>query len=309
MEDTFRSRTYYLVAEDQGVIRGVLPLIHVKSLLAGDYVTSLPGGICTDDEEAARQLFDHARGLVDANRAKYLILRDGRRKWDFPDVRTDEELVTFIIEIPADVQSLKHFMKNKTRQVVNTTSDHGMRGIAGLENLQDYYPIYQRAMRELGTPTLGYDFFNQMALQFPGEFELITILYQNNIIGGGFIHPVKDTVFCLWSGLLHGQYKHHPSYLLIWKSINYAAEKGYRYVDLGRCKKNTGGYYFKHGFGGKEFQLYQQFYLHGTDRPPDVGGERKADFKYRIFVKVWRNLPIPVTEVLGPILRKQMPFG
>lgn len=100
MEDTFRSRTYYLVAEDQGVIRGVLPLIHVKSLLAGDYVTSLPGGICTDDEEAARQLFDHARGLVDANRAKYLILRDGRRKWDFPDVRTDEELVTFIIEIP-----------------------------------------------------------------------------------------------------------------------------------------------------------------------------------------------------------------
>lgn len=309
MEAAFKSKTYYIVAEENGAIQGVLPLIHVRSLLAGNYLTSLPGGICTDKAEAAHLLYEYARGLVDADKAKYLILRDGRIKWDFPSVVTNEEHVTFLIEIPSDINRTKPLMKKRTRQVINQTGNHGMSTLTGIENLDKYYPVYQRAMRELGTPTLGVDFFNKMAAQFNGELELITILYHGEMIGGGFIHPIHETVHCLWSGLLHEHYKVHPSYLLLWSAINYAHENGYGFVDIGRCRKNSGGYVFKKSFGGREQQLFQQIYLNGSGRAPNVGAERKADYKYQIFVSIWRLLPLRLTELLGPVLRKQMPFG
>lgn len=309
MEEAFNSKTFYIVAEENGTIQGVLPLIHVKSLLAGNYVTSLPGGICTENDDAARQLYEYAREMVDAGKAKYLILRDGRKKWDLNNIVTDEEHVTFLIEVLADPQDIKSQMKKRTRQLINKIDNHRMMGKVGIENLKEYYPIYQRAMRDLGTPTLGHDFFNMLVSQFPGELDLISILHNHEILGGGFIHPFTDTVFCLWSGILHNQYKYHPSYLLQWKAINYAQENGYRFVDMGRCKKDSGGYDFKRGFGGRELQLYQQFYLNGLNRAPNVGGERKADIKYQIFIKIWRLLPLQITELLGPVLRKQMPFG
>ena len=44
-------------------------------------------------------------------------------------------------------------------------------------------------------------------------------------------------------------------------------------------------------------------------QPPAVGTSREADVKHRLFVKVWRWLPLSVTEVLGPQLPKRMPFG
>lgn len=309
MEEAFHSRTHYLLAEENGSLQGVLPLIHVRSPLTGNYMTSLPGGICTESDEAARLLFEHARELVIKQNARYLILRDGRRKWDLPDTEVNEEHVTFLLVIPSDLEELKHRMKKRNRQVINQTHNHGMSGKFGIANLDEYYPIYSRAMRELGTPTLGLRFLKIVAARFPGELELITILHQSKIIGGGFIHPFRDTVFCLWSGLLHEEYKHHPSYLLYWKAVSYAHHNGYLLVDLGRCQKNSGGYVFKRGFGGKELQLYQQVYLNGRNKAPEVGAERKADSKYRLFTSVWRHLPLPVTEILGPLLRRQLPFG
>lgn len=309
MEGAFKSKTYYLVAEENGAIQGVLPLIHIKSMLAGNYVTSLPGGICTDNDEAARKLYEYARELVDAGKARYLILRDGRRKWDLERTVTDEEHVTFLIEIPSDLNVLKLMMKQKTRQIINKVSANGMVRNLGIDNLKQYYPIYQRAMRELGTPTLGFDFFVKLSYQFPEELNLVTITQNGNIIGGGFIHPFKQTVYCLWSGLLHKHYKLHPSYSLIWESIIFTYKHGYQLLDIGRCRKSTGGYKFKRGFGGRELQLYQQVYLNGSNQAPAVGGERKADLKYQIFIKFWKLLPLQITELLGPILRKQMPFG
>jgi hypothetical protein len=94
MEEVFNSKTFYLLAEENGSISGVLPLIHIKSLLGGNYFTSHPGGICTESDEAAGLLFEYARELVKAKNAKYVILRDGRKKWELPHVVTDEEHVS-----------------------------------------------------------------------------------------------------------------------------------------------------------------------------------------------------------------------
>ena len=66
---------------------------------------------------------------------------------------------------------------------------------------------------------------------------------------------------------------------------------------------------FKKDFGSEGQQLYQQFYLNGITQPPAVGAGMEEELKYRLFVKIWRRLPLPVAEALGPQLRRRMPFG
>jgi FemAB-related protein (PEP-CTERM system-associated) len=309
MEEVFHSETHYILAEDNGTITGVLPLIHIKSLLAGHYVTSQPGGICADNQEVAKSLFESAKEFVIAHKAKYLILRDSRKKWEFPELVTDEEHITLIKEITQDPEQLFHTIDSKARQKINKTSRNGLHAEIGIENLNKYYPTYARAMRELGTPTLGLDFFKCMAAHLHEDVSLITLVHFNEIVGGGFIAPFQQTIYCLWSGLLRKHYNLNTSYLLTWTALKLGYEKGLRWVDLGRCKKDSGTHRFKEQFNPQIQQLYQQIFLNGIDRAPNVGAQRASDNKYRLFVKLWRVLPVSITEVFGPILRRQVPFG
>ena len=54
----FGHRTHYLLAEQDGEIRGVLPLAHVRSLVFGNALISTPfcvyGGIVSDDAATRR---------------------------------------------------------------------------------------------------------------------------------------------------------------------------------------------------------------------------------------------------------------
>jgi FemAB-related protein (PEP-CTERM system-associated) len=309
MEEVFNSETHYLFAENNGEIVGVLPIIHINNLIIGNYLTSLPGGMCCESNEAAAVLLNYAIDIVKASKANYLILRDGRKKWELPGMITDEEHVTCIIEMTPELDQLRKAMKSKTRQLVNQSSNNGLTIKLGLQNLNEYYPVYSKSMRELGTPTMGVKFFKAIATHLTQETDLITIHHQEKIVGGGFIGPFKETIYCLWSGLLRDYYDLRTPYMLSWAAIKYAHERGYKYVDLGRCRKNSGGYDFKLRFGSHARQLYQQVYLNGVNRVPKVGSELRADKNYRVFVTAWRALPQSITEALGPVLRKHMPFG
>ena len=64
----FRHPAYFLYAEDDSGIRGILPLAHVKSLLFGNALVALPfavyGGIAAVDAEAVAALEDAAQALA-----------------------------------------------------------------------------------------------------------------------------------------------------------------------------------------------------------------------------------------------------
>lgn len=309
LQEVFDIETHYLLALENDEVVGVLPLLHIKSLLTGHYITSLPGGLCAECESSAELLLEQAKKLVRETNARYLILRDGRKRWDLPGLVTDEEHITLMVRLDTDLELVKSEFKKRTRQLVNKAVQSGLESETGLENLPEYYPVYAQAMKELGTPSPGIDFFMSMAAHFPEESNLLTLYYDDRIVGGGFMAPFKDTVYCTWAGMLREYYSLRSSHLLVWNTITYAFNHGFQWVDLGRCKKNSGSYVFKKDFGAEPRQLYQQSFLNGTSTPPSVGAAMEEDPGFRTFVKIWRLLPIQVTEYLGPKLRKRVPFG
>lgn len=309
MRTSFGLRSHFLLARADGEIRGVLPLLHVRSRLAGHFLTSMPGALCAGDDETAGALVQRAEELVHSHGADYLILRDSHTRWDLPGLTTDESQCTLVVPLDGDSKEAWGNVNRHARRQTNKAKKAGLRVIRGFGALDDFYPAFSRAMRDLGTPTLGRRFFAVSAALFPRNLQLLTVSHQDDIYGGGIIAPFRDTVYCTWSGMLREHYDLYPNHLLFWEVLQYGIENGYHQVDLGRSEWDSGSFHFKRHWGAEAQPLYQQTYLNGRGRPPRVGNSLEEDAKYRYFVQIWRRLPLAVTEFIGPLLRRRMPFG
>jgi FemAB-related protein (PEP-CTERM system-associated) len=309
LENALGLQTYFLFARERSRVLGVLPLIQVRSRLSGNYFTSLPGALCSQDETVAQGLVAHAKDLVCSEGAGYLILRDSYRKWDLPGLVTNSDHCTMLVQLSKDPKTILSKADHAVRKGVKKAQRIGLEIWTGMELMDIYYPVYSAAMRSKGTPTLGIKFFRSMAENFPEIFETVVVTYNGKILGGGFIAFFKDTVYNTWGGMLRKYYHLRSNYLLYWIILKNACEQGYRWLDMGRSTINSGNYEFKKQWVGQPQTLYQQFILNGRKALPAVGGRWEDDLKYRTFTGLWKHLPIPLVETLGPYLRKSMPFG
>jgi hypothetical protein len=145
--------------------------------------------------------------------------------------------------------------------------------------------------------------------QLPTRADLFMVQNNHRILGGGFVAYLRGTIFNTWGGMLRQYYHLRPNYLLYWDTLRHGCQAGFQQVDLGRCLRDSGHYRFKKQWTAEPRPLYQQFYLHRTSQPPAVGGNRAGDVWYRLFVSLWRVMPLAIVERLGPWLRTQIPFG
>lgn len=82
-----------------------------------------------------------------------------------------------------------------------------------------------------------------------------------------------------------------PGNLLFWALLEQALADGAEIVDFGRSSMGSGAHRFKRGFGAVPIPL-----LWLSDRPADL------QRRYALPQKIWRRLPQPVADALGPRL-------
>src|SRR5260370_21530700 len=82
IESTFAHESYYLAATDNGEVKGVLPLVHMKSHLFGNFFVSMPffsyGGVLASAPEAREALLAKAADLARGVGGSHIELRQGR---------------------------------------------------------------------------------------------------------------------------------------------------------------------------------------------------------------------------------------
>ena len=80
LQRAFGHRSYYLIAQRDGLIEGILPLAHVRSRLFSNALISTPfcvyGGVVAATPEAYRELVDRACHLADELGVDYLECRN-----------------------------------------------------------------------------------------------------------------------------------------------------------------------------------------------------------------------------------------
>ena len=308
---TYRYETPYLLAREGGRIVGVMPLLMIRSFLVGNAVTTLPGGLCADNEDAALALIDEGREVARRLRVDRLVLHDTRQIWP-GDLDTSSHHVAWIVDVPADTNALWKRANRDVQRQVRRGRENGLTAKIDRtgELVSDFYHVMSHFTHKAGTPTFGQDFVECVVKAFPGSFSILGVYKDRQPLGAYFSMQLRSMSFGIWGATLHEYLPLRAGYLAYWQILQDAALTGCDRVDMGRSPAGSNASHFKGQWGGVSIPVYQQVASIGRRRQVEaIAGRIRTDSRFQRFTWIWSRLPYPVTQFLGPRLRRHVPFA
>lgn len=308
VEKSFGHDTYYLAARnDRDEICGILPFVHMKSMLFGSFLVSLPffnyGGLLCTDVVAEKALLEKAQKVLQCLNAEYFELRNIYQRLE--GLASKEHKVTMILGLEKDEDSQWKAFDAKVRNQVRKAEKSRLSSVIGhLDLLDGFYDVFSRNMRDLGTPVYCKDFFKNILSLFPNTTRIISVKLNENTIASGILTWFRDTLEVPWASSIREYREMCPNNLLYWEAILFAIRNGSREFDFGRSTPDEGTYRFKKQWGAKPIQLCWQYILKRGHKIPELN---PGNPKYERVIKIWQRLPLTITNVLGPLIVKNIP--
>lgn len=310
IEDTYGHKPYYLIAKEGDEIKGVMPIFFISSRISGTVMVSLPfhclGGICADDEATKQFLLNEAIKLTKEKNAEYLELRQAETIVH-EDLHAKENKVTCVLPLDKDPEAIwnKRFCSN-LRNKIRKAQKHGLKIVSGIEKkfIDQFYSIFARNMRDLGTPVVSRRLFENIAKEFPRQAKIFIAYQKDKAIGAKFVMYFKDTVYFIWASSLRDYFDMASASILNWEAIKKACLDGYKFCDFGRSTDGDGAFKFKMQYGVEVKRLHWYYYLNGKVKLPELDKENK---KYRIAIEMWKKLPVFIANQIGPKIVKYIP--
>ena len=303
-ENSFHWPTCYLAAEQDGELLGILPLVWQKSRFR-NYISSMPhlngGGILADNPGAEQALLSHAIAFSREAKAIYLELRQPVKHASSLATRSDK--VGAVLELPPDGDSLLQQLDKKTRNLVRKSLTFGTTvEIGGVELLGEFYAVYRYNMRDLGSPAYAPEFFEQICSAFPEGTYICIARKEGATIAAAFLTGFKDKAEVMWAS----SYRHYlalkPNMFLYWNLLLFAARKQYKWFDFGRSSVDSSTLDFKLQWGARTTLLSWSYWLpQGATLPSTKGAGMQ------LARRIWRRLPLGITDHVGPRLMKYIP--
>jgi serine/alanine adding enzyme len=309
IERSFGHKSYYLLAEDrENKVRGILPLVQLKSALFGNFIISLPyfnyGGICADNEEISTLLLTEAAVIASEKNAEHIELRHTHLISNGLPVKTSK--ISMRLELPQKAEELFNSFSSKLRSQIKRPEKVGMYVKSGREEeLESFYDVFSTNMRDLGTPVYSKEFFKNILEEFPDTTRINTVYAKRgDTVASGFLVGFKNILEIPWASSLRRYNQYSPNMLLYWSALTFACENGYKIFDFGRSTPGEGTYKFKEQWGAKAVQLYWHYWLRNGGPLPELNHKNP---KYKLAIKIWKKLPVPITNIIGPKIVKYLP--
>jgi serine/alanine adding enzyme len=308
VREAFGHPTTYLIAEDSdGSIRGVLPLVLLSSMMFGRFLVSLPfvnyGGILADHAEAEEALKEAAICQARASGATHVELR--HQEADDIGWSSTQRKVSMRLNLPGQFDELWKAFPSKLRSQIRRAEKEGMTVKFGWKDCVDeFYQVFSRCMRDLGTPVYARTFFDVILKAFPNEARICVVSLNGVPLAAAFLYGFRRVLEIPWAASDRRFNRLAPNMLLYRSALEYACQHGFRLFDFGRSTPNSGPYQFKQQWGAKPSLLHWYYWVRDGDGLPQLNPQNP---KYGLAIKVWRNLPVALTNLVGPHLVKYLP--
>jgi len=301
----FRHRTYFLYAEQQEGIAGVLPLAHVNSLLFGNALVSLPfavyGGVAAANERAADALEAQAQEIAVRLGVDHLELRNVHaRHADWP---AQDLYVTFRKEILPDPEANMLAIPRKQRAMVRKGIKNGLS--AEVDNdAARFFALYADNVHRHGTPAMPRSYFEALLAEFGPDCEILTVAGPDGQpLSSVLTFYFRDEVLPYYAGDDEDARDLAANDFKYWELMRRACERGLKVFDYGRSKQGTGSYSFKKHWGFEPTPLHYEYRLYRRDSVPQ---NNPANAKFRLFIEAWRRMPIALANRIGPHLVRNL---
>ena len=296
---------HFLLAERDGRIEGVLPLGEVKSRLFGHTLISMPfsvyGGLVADSDEARQALDRAARELADKLGVGHLEYRD-RDAPAHPDWPGTDLYATFRKPLDPEVEKNMLAIPRKQRAMVRKGIKAGLKSDVG-HDLDRFYPAFCESWHRLGTPVFPRRYFQALLDAFGEDIDIVSVTQEGRMVCCVMNFYFRDEVWPYFAGITASARALAGSDFMYWEVMRLAVERGYRLFDFGRSKRGTGSWDFKHNWGFEPQPLHYGYHLVRAAAVPENNPNNP---KYRLFIKAWQRLPLPVANFIGPSIIRQL---
>jgi FemAB-related protein (PEP-CTERM system-associated) len=295
----------YLVAEQNGRIQGILPLVHIKSLIFGNAIISnafcVRGGPVAITDAASLALDAEAVRLAEERGVDYLEFRLNQRAHSGWLCKGDL-YVNFARTMDPDPEKNMLAIPRKQRAMVRKGVKGGLVGEID-DGIERFFRLYAESLRNLGTPVHSKRFFQSLRDVFGDQCEITTVVCDSGPVSAVLTFYFRDRVLPYYGGGSPRARDLAAFDFMYWDVMRRACEKGYRIFDYGRSKRGTGSFAFKKHWGFEPEPLHYEYKLIRQREAPNVN---PLNPKYRTFIALWKRLPLPIANALGPYLAKQL---
>ena len=308
VERSFGHQTFYLMARDERAqVRGVLPLVFVSSRLFGRFLVSMPfvnyGGVLADTTEAQQALLEAAVSRATDLGATHIELR--HQNLLGLDWTSKQHKVSMRLDLPREPEALwKGFPSKLRSQIKRAMKEQLTVRIEGAELLDDFYRVFARNMRDLGTPVYVRRFFEKILEAFPKGARICAVYLGPQPVAAGFLYGFQTTLEIPWASS-DRRYNHLSTNMLLYSSaLEYACREGFELFDFGRSTPGGSTYRFKEQWGARPVPLYWHHWSRDRRPVPDVS---PANSKYGLAIRTWKRLPVALTRLIGPSIVRSIP--
>jgi FemAB-related protein (PEP-CTERM system-associated) len=298
--------TPYLVALDGGELRGVLPLVSVRSRLFGNYLVSMPflnyGGPL-GDEEAVRALVEVAVDMARGSATDLLELRSRRRlPVELPD--SARKITVTLPLTPHDSEALWSSFTSKLRNKIKRGLREDLDIRAGRDQLEPFFRVFRHHMRDLGTPTLPRRLFEAIIERFPESSRFVCVYLEGRPAAAGCALTFGDEIEMTWSAALREFNRERPNMALYWGVMELACDEGLARFNFGRCSEGSGTHAFKASWTGAVDEPLHWYYWSPDGRRATPTPD---DSSYAWGPRIWRSIPVPIASAIGPRIIRLIP--
>ena len=297
---------YFAATDASGTWRGVLPLVRLRSYLFGDFLVSLPffnyGGALAADAVVEDALMGAAVDLARRLGVQHVEFRDQAPRSGWP-VRTDK--VAMLLNLAPTVDEQWSALGSKLRAQIRRPEKEGaVTRFGGADLVADFYRVFARNMRDLGTPVYARSLFTRIARQMPDQARIAVVYIRNEPVAAGFTLRHGDCLEIPWASSLRDWNRVGVNMQLYWAVLKDAIERGVCQFDFGRSTVDAGTYRFKAQWGAKPRQLYWHYWLpEGRELP----GLSPNNPRYAKAIQLWQKLPVWVANLIGPRIVRRLP--
>ncbi len=303
--NVFRHGTYFLYAEVDGAIVGVLPLGHVNSWLFGNSLTGLPfavyGGVAAINTQAADALEQEAQRLARTLGVAHLELRNVEARhaeWPMQDI-----YVTFRKEILSTDDANMQAIPRKQRAMVRKGIKNEL--VSHIDPTVDrFFALFADNVHRHGTPAMPKKYFEALQKEFGPDCEVLTVTTKDGKpLSSVLSFYFRDEVLPYYAGDDEAARDLAANDFKYWELMRRACARGLKVFDYGRSKLGTGPYAFKKNWGFEPKPLHYEFCLYKRDSIPQ---NNPNNAKYKLMISTWRRMPLALANWLGPFIVRNL---
>jgi FemAB-related protein (PEP-CTERM system-associated) len=208
------------------------------------------------------------------------------------------------LALPARADELWEGLPAKVRNQVRKGQKCGLTvAWGGAELLDEFYDVFSRNMRDLGTPVYGRGLFAGVLRHFPGQAEFCVVRSEGKPAAAALLLHGTGVTEVPSASSLREYNLTCANMMMYWNLLERAVRRGQAVFDFGRSGADSNTYRFKKQWGAEPCPATWQYYV----RRGTIGAVRPDNPRYGRAIRIWQRLPLGLTRLIGPVIVRGIP--